>query len=144
MGPFANIHPRSPSLAFRTAMLARLWSTVLVAASSTTAALASLLGKPFNGSYDTTPELSAELLTKRAVSSPYVFTAFTSKSESNLYVYTSNDGTNFSLLKGSAYTPPSGLIRDPSVILHTEYVSVCLRGGGLTFLKFQWKILHLM
>jgi hypothetical protein len=103
-------------------MLAKLWSIVLVVASTTAPALASPLGKPFNGSYDTTPELSAEMLTKRAVSSPYVFTAFTSKSESNLYVYTSNDGTNFSLLKGPAYTPPSGLIRDPSVILHTEYV----------------------
>lgn len=122
MGSFANIRPLHPSLVPHPAMLVRLWSIVLAIASATAAASASPLGKPFNGSYDTTPELSAELLTKRAVSSPYVFTAFTSNSESNLYVYTSNDGTNFSLLKGPAYTPPSGLIRDPSVILHTEYV----------------------
>ncbi|PPQ70039.1 hypothetical protein CVT24_003806 [Panaeolus cyanescens] len=67
----------------------------------------------------TMPALSPELF-KRAIASPYIFTAFTSASESNLYVYTSNDATNFSLLKGPAYTPPSGLIRDPSVILHTE------------------------
>jgi len=70
----------------------------------------------------TTPELSPEMF-KRAISSPYIFTAFTSASESNLYVYTSNDATTWTLLKGPAYTPPSGLIRDPSVILHTEYVS---------------------
>ena len=57
---------------------------------------------------------------KRALNVPYVFTAFTSASESNLYVYTSQDGTNFNTLKGPAYTPPTGLIRDPSVILHTE------------------------
>ncbi|TFK73379.1 arabinosidase [Pluteus cervinus] len=74
----------------------------------------------------TGPAVSADAF-KRAVSAPYVFTAFTSVSESNLYVYTSNDGTNFTLLKGPAYTPPSGLIRDPSLILHTE--QVCFSGG---------------
>lgn len=68
----------------------------------------------------TGPAVSPETF-KRAVSAPYVFTAFTSVSESNLYVYTSSDATNFALLKGPAYTPPTGLIRDPSVILHTEY-----------------------
>lgn len=77
----------------------------------------------------TTPAISPEMF-KRAVSAPYVFTAFTSASESNLYAYTSNDGTNFNLLKGPTYTPPSGLIRDPSVILHTEYVdSICHMWG---------------
>lgn len=73
----------------------------------------------------TAPALSLEMF-KRAVSAPYVFTAFTSASESNLYVYTSNDGTTFKLLKGPTYTPPSGLIRDPSVILHTEYVDISM------------------
>jgi hypothetical protein len=80
-----------------------------------------------NATVSTSPSISLEMF-KRAVSAPYVFTAFTSASESNLYVYTSNDGTNFNLLKGPTYTPPSGLIRDPSVILHTEYVCflVCI------------------
>lgn len=50
----------------------------------------------------------------------YVLTAFTNNSESNLYVYTSSNGVNFSLLRGPAYTPPSGLIRDPSVLKHTD------------------------
>src|SRR5688572_9708822 len=50
----------------------------------------------------------------------YVLTAFTNSSESNLYVYTSTDAVNFSLLRGPAYTPPSGLIRDPSVLRHSD------------------------
>lgn len=87
------------------------------------------------------PELSPELF-KREVNSQYVFTAFTAASESNLYVYTSNDGTNFSLLKGPAYTPPTGLIRDPSVILHTECVLLCCLLVPSPDLIQQWKILH--
>lgn len=50
----------------------------------------------------------------------YVFTAFTSTSESNMFVYTSTDATNFSLLKGPAYQPNGTLIRDPSPLLHTD------------------------
>lgn len=55
-------------------------------------------------------------LTERAISAAYVFTAFTSTSESNLYVYTSSDAIDFDLLAGPTYTPATGLIRDPSVI----------------------------
>ncbi|KAF5379147.1 hypothetical protein D9615_006041 [Tricholomella constricta] len=83
----------------------------------------------------TTPALSPEAF-KRAVAAPYVFTAFTSASESNLYVYTSNDGTSFNLLKGPAYTPPTGLIRDPSVILHTDgkyYIAYTTNWSGTNF-----------
>ncbi|WP_329793502.1 glycoside hydrolase family 43 protein [Lentzea sp. DG1S-22] len=50
----------------------------------------------------------------------YVMTAFTNSSESNMYVYDSTNGTNFNLVRSNAYTPPSGLIRDPSVIRHTD------------------------
>ncbi|HEV2783032.1 MAG TPA: glycoside hydrolase family 43 protein [Actinophytocola sp.] len=52
--------------------------------------------------------------------SRYTMTAFTNSSESNMYVYESPDATGFRLLRGPAYTPPSGLIRDPSVIRHTD------------------------
>src|SRR5687767_11904908 len=52
--------------------------------------------------------------------SRYTMTAFTNSSESNMYVYESNDATGYRLLRGPAYTPPSGLIRDPSVIRHTD------------------------
>ncbi|WP_037683543.1 glycoside hydrolase family 43 protein [Streptomyces griseus] len=50
----------------------------------------------------------------------YTMTAFTNSSESNLYVYDSPDATGFNLKKGPAYTPPSALIRDPSIFKHTD------------------------
>ncbi|MFE7761411.1 glycoside hydrolase family 43 protein [Streptomyces sp. NPDC057438] len=50
----------------------------------------------------------------------YTMTAFTNSSESNMYVYDSPDATGFTLRKGPAYTPPSGLIRDPSIFKHTD------------------------
>lgn len=39
----------------------------------------------------------------------YVFTVFTWGSQSNLYVYTSQDGVHFDLLKGPAYVRPSSV-----------------------------------
>jgi hypothetical protein len=50
----------------------------------------------------------------------YTMTAFTNTSESNMYVYDSPDATTYTLRKGPAYTPPSGLIRDPSIFKHTD------------------------
>ena len=50
----------------------------------------------------------------------YLMTAFTNSSESNMYVYDSANATNFTQVRANAYTPPSGLIRDPSVIRHTD------------------------
>jgi hypothetical protein len=52
--------------------------------------------------------------------SRYTMTAFTYSSESNMYVYEAPDATAFRLLKGPAYTPPSGLVRDPSIFKHTD------------------------
>jgi hypothetical protein len=52
--------------------------------------------------------------------SRYTMTAFTNSSESNMYVYEAPDATGFRLLRGPAFTPPSGLIRDPSIIRHTD------------------------
>jgi hypothetical protein len=66
----------------------------------------------------------------------YVFTAFTNSSESNMYVYTSTDARDFSLLRGPAYTPPSGLIRDPSIMKHTDgryYVVYTVNWTGTQF-----------
>lgn len=82
------------------------------------------IGSPLtsNNALNTTiigPALSHDMF-RRAVSAPYVFAVFTDSSESNLYIYTSSDATNFSLLKGPAYTPPTELVRDPSIMLHTE------------------------
>ncbi len=50
----------------------------------------------------------------------YLMTAFTNASESNMNVYDSPDGTTWNLIRANAYTPPSGLIRDPSVMRHTD------------------------
>ncbi len=50
----------------------------------------------------------------------YTMTAFTNNSESNMYVYDSPDATAFTLRKGPAYVPPSGMIRDPSIFKHTD------------------------
>jgi hypothetical protein len=50
----------------------------------------------------------------------YTMTAFTKTSESNMYVYDSPDATTYTLRKGPAYTPPTGLIRDPSIFKHTD------------------------
>jgi hypothetical protein len=50
----------------------------------------------------------------------YLMTAFTNSSESNMYVYDSVNATTFNLVRANAYTPPSGLIRDPSVLRHTD------------------------
>ena len=50
----------------------------------------------------------------------YLMTAFTNSSESNMYVYDSSDATTFTQAKANAYTPPSGLVRDPSVMRHTD------------------------
>jgi hypothetical protein len=52
--------------------------------------------------------------------SRYTMTAFTYSSETNMYVYQAPDATGFRLLKGPAYTPPSGLVRDPSIFRHTD------------------------
>ncbi|PWK83837.1 glycosyl hydrolase family 43 [Lentzea atacamensis] len=50
----------------------------------------------------------------------YLMTAFTNSSESNMYVYDSANATGFTQVRANAYTPPTGLIRDPSVIRHTD------------------------
>jgi hypothetical protein len=62
-------------------------------------------------------------------------TAFTNASQSNMSVYDSADGTRFTLKKPLAYTPPKGLIRDPSVIKHTDgwyYVAYTTGWAGNT------------
>lgn len=50
----------------------------------------------------------------------YLMTAFTNAGESNMYVYDSADATTYHLIRANAYTPPTGLIRDPSVMRHTD------------------------
>ncbi|EEB91469.1 hypothetical protein MPER_10164 [Moniliophthora perniciosa FA553] len=109
-----------------------LFCVFLLSFAHYTAAL--IVPSGFNAS-ENVPALTIQEF-KRAVSAPYVFTAFTSAAESNLYVYTSEDATNFNLLKGPTYTPPSGLIRDPSVILHSDgkyYIAYTTNWAGSNF-----------
>lgn len=47
--------------------------------------------------------LTTLLLLQSAIGAQYVFTVFTSASESNMNVYTSTDATTFTLLKQDAY-----------------------------------------
>ena len=51
-----------------------------------------------------------------AAPSLYTMSAFSNSSQSNMYIYQSNDGLNFTRIgTAPAYTPPTGLIRDPSI-----------------------------
>lgn len=71
----------------------------------------------------------------KADTSVYTISAFTNTSESNLYMYQSYDATHFGLLKGPAYAPPADLIRDPSIMKHTDglyYVVYTTNWSGST------------
>ncbi|NUS44731.1 MAG: family 43 glycosylhydrolase [Mycobacteriaceae bacterium] len=51
----------------------------------------------------------------------YTMTAFTNSSESKMFVYDSTDGANFRPVGGGhAYSPPAGLVRDPSMMRHLD------------------------
>lgn len=59
--------------------------------------------------------------TQRPRSVPrYTMTAFTNDSETDLYVYESDDAITFRQLSGPAYRPPTGLLRDPSVFRNID------------------------
>ncbi|MEV7084690.1 family 43 glycosylhydrolase [Streptomyces sp. NPDC093085] len=81
--------------------------------------------QPLGWRADGTPEFGVPVADAAATAGPaavtrYTMTAFTNSSESNMYVYESSDALAYNLLKGPAYTPPTGLIRDPSLIRHTD------------------------
>lgn len=50
----------------------------------------------------------------------YTMVAFSNVSDRDLDVYESTDGTNFAPAALSAYRPPTGLVRDPSIFRHTD------------------------
>ncbi len=50
----------------------------------------------------------------------YTMTAFRADSDTTLAVFESVDGTRFTPVATHAYTPPTGLVRDPSVLSHTD------------------------
>ena len=58
--------------------------------------------------------------------------AFSNASDRDMDVYESADGTGFQLVQQSAYRPPSGLVRDPSIFRNTDglYYLTYTTGGG--------------
>jgi hypothetical protein len=70
-----------------------------------------------------------------AATSVYTMSAFTNSSESNMYIYESYNATDFGLKKGPAFTPPTELIRDPSIMKHSDgkyYVTYTTNWSGNT------------
>jgi Glycosyl hydrolases family 43 len=57
-----------------------------------------------------------------AASYNYVLSTFNSNAASieKLSIYTSIDGVNFSLLSNTGYSGPTGVLRDPSIMKHTD------------------------
>ena len=52
---------------------------------------------------------------------PYIFSCFNdSAPSSDLIIYTSTDALNFTLLYDTKYVGPSGYLRDPSIMKHTD------------------------
>lgn len=71
----------------------------------------------------------------------YVFATFKGDSAESekLSVYTSADGLNFTLLSNTGYAGPTGVLRDPSVMKHTDgqyYVAYTLQSWTTTSSSF--------
>jgi hypothetical protein len=81
-----------------------------------------------------------------ATTTQYLFTVFTNSSESNMYLYQAADALNFSLVKGPAYTPPGGLVRDPSLMKHTDgyyYIAYTTNWTGTNFgIARSWDLIN--
>ncbi len=75
--------------------------------------------------------------------------AFSNVSDRDLDVYESEDGTGFQPLRLSAYRPPSGVVRDPSIFRHTDgfyYLTyTTIDGANIGFARssdrMDWKFL---
>ncbi|MCX4097627.1 hypothetical protein [Nocardia sp. alder85J] len=81
-------------------------------------ALALLAGLPWQAVGTATgapkPDVAQRMPTR------YTMTAFRADSDTTMAVYESVDGTRFTPVAERAYTPPTGLVRDPSVMLHSD------------------------
>ncbi|MFE3292263.1 arabinofuranosidase [Rhodococcus sp. NPDC059234] len=63
----------------------------------------------------------------------YTMVAFSNTSDRDLDVYESGDATHFQPVRLSAYRPPSGVVRDPSIFRHTDgsyYVTYTTADGA--------------
>src|SRR5882672_11210944 len=50
----------------------------------------------------------------------YTIAAFTNSSDYKVNIYQADDATSFRLVKAAAYTPPTGRIRDASILKHSD------------------------
>lgn len=66
------------------------------------------------------PALAAPTSDDPASSWRYTMVAFSNASARDLDVYQSADATQFDLVTKAAYRPPSGYLRDPSLMRHTD------------------------
>ncbi|MET4050323.1 hypothetical protein ABIB34_004013 [Rhodococcus sp. UYP5] len=65
--------------------------------------------------------------------SRYTMVAFSNASDRDMDVYESGDATSFQAVQHSAYRPPSGLVRDPSIFKNTDglyYVTYTTANGA--------------
>lgn len=65
----------------------------------------------------------------------YTMVAFSNVSDRDLDVYESPEGTGFDPVRLSAFHPPAGLVRDPSIFRHTDgnyYLTYTTGGTGAT------------
>ncbi|KAI5837249.1 arabinosidase [Morchella snyderi] len=81
------------------------------------------------------PFLSSLFLLPAVSPAEYVFTSFTETSERDMYIWGSSNATSWDLIKGPAYTPATGLLRDPSIMLKdgTYYVAHTTGWTGRNF-----------
>jgi hypothetical protein len=61
-------------------------------------------------------------ITSASAATMYIYPTFKSDAaaEQKLFVYTSTNGTNFSLLSNTGFGGPTGVLRDPSIIKHSD------------------------
>jgi beta-galactosidase GanA len=105
------LHPRRPSRVSRLGLMGV--AGIVLAASS----LAQELGIPQASG------TGARAVQDSAASKDapvFLMSSFMATSENKLSLLSSNDGIHFATLASEAYTPAKGLLRDPSIIHHTD------------------------
>lgn len=77
-----------------------------------------------------------------AATDPYIFATFDGdgSTEQELWIYTSLDGLDWALLADTNFTGPTGTLRDPSIIRHTDglyYVAYTVRSWSAQSTHFN-------
>jgi hypothetical protein len=85
--------------------------------------------------------LSGAWTTTARAATRYVFTTFLGDgaAQEKLSVYTSTDGLNFELLSNTGYGGPTGVLRDPSILKHSDgkyYLAYTLQSWTTSSMSF--------